>query len=62
MYFLNYFLNVLYCINLGCNIICKGNFCDDFSNCIDGCRNGYWGFVCNLYCFDNCKNCDSNIG
>lgn len=62
MYFLNYSPNALYCINLGCNTTCKGNFCDDSTNCTDGCRNGYWGPACNLQCPDNCKNCDSKIG
>lgn len=62
MYFLNYSPNALYCINLGCNTTCKGNFCDDSTNCTDGCRNGYWGPACSLQCPDNCKNCDSKTG
>lgn len=48
----------------GCKTTCKGNFCDDYGNCTNGCTDGYWGPVCDSDCPANCKepNCDSKTG
>lgn len=39
---------------IGCNVNCKNNICDVFNSCIEGCKDGYWGFICILNCLMLC--------
>lgn len=45
---------VIFYFIIGCNVNCKNNICDVLNSCIEGCKDGYWGFICILNCLILC--------
>lgn len=53
-YLLKFILSVLFYLFLVCYVNCKNSVCNFLGFCIVGCVDKYWGFICDLFCFENC--------